>query len=112
MTMFYGPRVTQVNEEPLQESLLDLMLTQHPRDEYLILREVPPCLEVEPFQVWYYHIFLNSYTLVILLQVDLISNDEPKTFCESFYKTKDTSIFVWSSIFGVGYYHWLRNSIH
>jgi hypothetical protein len=49
---------------------------------------------------------------VILLQVNLASSDEPKTVCEGYYETEDTSIFAWSSILGIGHYHWLRSSIH
>jgi hypothetical protein len=69
------------------------------------------CLEVEPPQAWYYHISPNSHTLVILLQVDPASGDEPKTVCEGCYETKDTSIFAWSSVPSVGHYRWLRGSI-
>ncbi len=62
-------------------------------------------------QAWYYHIFPNFHTLMILLQVDPASNDELETICEGCYETKDTYIFAWSSILDVGHYHWLRNSI-
>jgi len=48
---------------------------------------------------------------VILLQVDLASGDEPETVYEGCYKTKDTSIFAWSLILGVGHYRWLRGPI-
>ncbi len=48
---------------------------------------------------------------MILLQIDLISRDEPKTICEGCYKTKDTSIFAWSLIFSVGHYRWLCSLI-
>jgi hypothetical protein len=68
--------------------------------------------EIDPPQAWYYHISPNSHTLVILLQVDLTSGDEFETICEGCYKTKDTSIFAWSSISGVGHYRWLRDPIH
>jgi hypothetical protein len=51
MTTSYGPQAAQVNEKPSQESFLDLTLTQHPCDEDPKLREVCPCLEVQPFQV-------------------------------------------------------------
>jgi len=44
---------------------------------------------------------------MILLQVDLAFNNEPKIVYESFYKTKNTSIFAWSLIPGVGHYRWL-----
>ncbi len=53
----------------------------------------------------------NSRTLVILLQINLISGDELETICEGCYKTQDTTIFAWSSILGVGHHHWLRDSI-
>jgi hypothetical protein len=69
------------------------------------------CLEVDPPWVWYYRIFLNFLTLVILLQVDLVSGDEPKTVCEGYYETKDTFIFAWFSIVSVGHYRWLCGSI-
>jgi hypothetical protein len=68
-------------------------------------------LEVEPPRAWYYYISPNSRTLVILLQVDPTSGDEPETVCESYYETKDTSIFAWSLVPGVGHYCWLRDLI-
>ncbi len=68
-------------------------------------------LEVEPPRAWYYRISPNSRTLVILLQVDPASGDEPETVCEGYYETKDTSIFVWSSVLSVGHYRWLRDPI-
>ncbi len=68
-------------------------------------------LEVEPLRVWYYRILPNSHTLVILLQVDPAFSDELETICEGCYETEDTSIFVWSSVLGVGHYRWLRGLI-
>jgi hypothetical protein len=108
----YGPQAAQANEELPPESSLDLTLTQHPRDEELEPREVCARLEVEPPRAWYYRISLNSRTLVILLQLDPASGDEPETVCEGCYETKDTSIFAWSSIPGVGHYRWLHDPIH
>ncbi len=107
----YGPQAAQANEEPPPESSLDLTLTQHPRDEEPELREVRACLEVEPPRAWYYRISPNSRTLVILLQVDPASSDEPEIVCEGCYETKDTSIFAWSSVPDVGHYRWLRGLI-
>ncbi len=49
---------------------------------------------------------------MILLQVDLISGDEPETIYEGCYKIEDTSIFAWSSILGIGHYRWLHGPIH
>jgi hypothetical protein len=69
-------------------------------------------LEIEAFWAWYYRISLNFRTLVILLQVDPAFGDEPETVYEGCYETKDTSIFTWSSIPGVGHYRWLHSSIH
>ncbi len=68
-------------------------------------------LEVEPPRAWYYRISPNSRTLVILLQVDPASGDELETVCEGCYETKDTSIFAWSSVPGVGHYRWLHGPI-
>jgi hypothetical protein len=51
---------------------------------------VRACLEVEPPRAWYYRISPNSRTLVILLQVDPISSDEPETVCEGCYETEDS----------------------
>jgi len=48
---------------------------------------------------------------MILLQVDPAFGDEPNTVCEGCYETEDTSIFAWSSVPGVGHYHWLRGPI-
>jgi len=111
MVSSYGLQAAQANEEPPPESSLDLTLTQHPRDEEPELREVCAHLEVEPPRAWYYHISLNSRTLVILLQVDPASGDEPETVCEGCYETEDTSIFAWSSVPGVGHYRWLHGLI-
>ncbi len=49
---------------------------------------------------------------MILLQVDLASGDEPEIVCEGCYEIEDTSIFVWSSVPGVGHYCWLHGLIH
>jgi hypothetical protein len=107
----YGPQAAQANEEPPPESSLDLTLTQHPRDEELEPREVRARLEVEPPRAWYYRISPNSRTLVILLQVDPASGDEPETVYEGCYETEDTSIFAWSLVPSVGHYRWLRGPI-
>ncbi len=98
----YEPQAAQVNEELPSKSSLDLTLTQHPRDEKLEPREVHARLEVEPPRAWYYRISPNSCTLVILLQVDPTSGDEPEIVCEGCYEIEDTSIFAWSSVLGVG----------
>jgi hypothetical protein len=111
MVSSYGPQAAQANEEPPPESSLDLTLTQHPRDEEPKLREVRARLEIEPPRAWYYRISPNSCTLVVLLQVDPAFGDEPETVCEGCYETEDTFIFAWSSVPGVGHYHWLRGSI-
>jgi hypothetical protein len=107
----YGPQAAQANEESPPESSLALTLTQHLRDEEPEPRKVRAHLEVEPPRAWYYCISPNSRTLVILLQIDPASGDEPKTVCEGYYKTEDTSIFAWSSVPGVGHYRWLRGPI-
>jgi hypothetical protein len=49
---------------------------------------------------------------VILLQVDLASDDEPEIVYEGCYKIKHTSIFARSSVPDVGHYRWLCDSIH
>jgi hypothetical protein len=54
---FYGPQVTEANEESPPKSSLALTLTQHPRDEEPEPREVRVRLEVEPPRAWYYRIF-------------------------------------------------------
>jgi hypothetical protein len=112
MAMFYEPQAVQVNEKSTLESSLDLTLTQHPCDEDPELRKVHARLETNPLRAWYYRISPNSRTLMILLQVNPASDDEPEIVCECCYETKDTSIFAWSSIFDVGHYHWLRGPIY
>ncbi len=89
-----------------------MTLTQHPRDEDPKPQEVHTHFEVEPPQVWYYRIFPNFCMLVILLQVNPVSGDEPKTIYEGCYETGDTFIFTRFSIPGVGHYGWLRGPIH
>jgi len=111
MVTSYGLQAAQANEKPPPKSFLDLTLTQHPHDEEPEPREVRARLEVEPPRTWYYRIFPNSRTLVILLQVDPASGDEPETVCEGCYEIEDTSIFAWSSVPGVGHYRWLRGLI-
>jgi hypothetical protein len=111
MVTSYWPQATQANEEPASESSLDLTLTQHPRDKHPAPREVRARLEVDPPQAWYYRIFPNFRTLVILLQVDPASGDEPEIVCEGYYEIEDTSIFAWSSVPSVGHYRWFRSLI-
>jgi len=69
------------------------------------------CFEVEPFQTSYYRIFPNFATLVILLQINLVSGDGLKIIYKVFYEIEDTSIFAWSLIPNVGHDHWLCSSI-
>jgi hypothetical protein len=104
MTTSYGLQTTQMNEKPPQESSLNLILTQHPCDEDIEPRKVHPRLETKPLCSWYYHISSNFHTSVIMLQINLISSDEPEIICESFYEIKDISIFAWSSIPSFGHY--------
>jgi hypothetical protein len=101
-----------VNKEPPSELSLDLTLTQHPRDEEPKPWEVRARFEVEPPWAWYYRIFPNFRTLVILLQVNPVSGDKLETICEGCYETKDTSIFAWFLVPGIGHYRWLRGLIH
>jgi hypothetical protein len=68
--------------------------------------------EFEPLWIWYYCISSNFHTLVIVLQVDPTSGDEPETVCEGCYETENISIFTWSSIPGIGYYRWLCGLIY
>jgi hypothetical protein len=67
ITIFIGPQSTQMNEELPPWSSLDLTLTQHPRDENLKSWEVRLRLGVEPLRTWYYRIYPNFHTLMILL---------------------------------------------
>ncbi len=112
MVTFYGSQVAQTNEEPPPELFLYLTLTQHLRDEEPEPREVHARFEVEPLRAWYYRIFPNSRTLVILLQVDPAFGDKPDTVCEGCYETEDIYIFAWSSVPRVAHYRWLRGPIH
>jgi hypothetical protein len=48
MATFYGPQVTQVNEEPASKLSLNLTLTQHPHDEDPEPRKVHAHFEVDP----------------------------------------------------------------
>jgi hypothetical protein len=111
MATSYRPQAAQVNENSTPKSSLDLTLTQHPRDEDPKPQEVHVCFEVDPPQAWYYRISPNSRTLVILLQVNHASGNEPEIVYEGCYETKNTSIFTWSSIPNVGHSRWLHGSI-
>jgi hypothetical protein len=98
MVTSYRPQAAQVNEEPPPKSSLDLTLTQHLRDEELKPQKVHARFEIEPPRAWCYCISPNFRTLVILLQVDPVSGDDPETVCESYYETKNISIFTWSLV--------------
>jgi hypothetical protein len=111
MAMFYRPQATKMNEKPPLESFLNLTLTQHPCDEDPELWKVHACFEIEPPRTLYYYISPNFCTSMILLQVDPISSDEPKTICEGCYEIEDTFIFAWFLVPRVGHYHWLRGLI-
>ncbi len=111
MVTSYGPQVAQVNEELAPESSLNLMLTQHHCDENPAPQKVHVHLEIDPPWAWYYRIFPNPRTLVILLQVNHVSSNEPETVCESYYEMKDTSIFTWSLVPNVGHYRCLHGPI-
>jgi hypothetical protein len=65
---------------------LNLTLFQHFHDENHKLQEVHPCFEIKPPSNLVLTIFLNSRTLVILLQVDFVFSDEPKIICKSLYE--------------------------
>jgi hypothetical protein len=111
MATSYGPQTAQVNEGPTLESSLGLTLTQHPHDEDPEPWDVYVRFEVDPPQGWYYRTFPNFRTLMILLQVNLVSDDEHETVCEGYYEIEDTSIFTWFSIPGVGHYCWSHGQI-
>ncbi len=111
MTISYRLQATQMIKKLPYKLSLDSTLTHHLHDEKPKLQEVRLHIEIEPLQIWYYRIFPNSHTLVILLQVDPISGDEPKTVYEVLYQIKNISIFAWFSIFDVGHYHWLHSLI-
>ncbi len=49
---------------------------------------------------------------MILLRVDLASDDEHEIVYEGCYKIENTFIFSWFSIFDIGHYRWLRSPIH
>jgi hypothetical protein len=51
MAMFYGFQTAQVNEEPVLKSSLDLVLTQHLRDEDPNPRKVRAHLKVDPLEL-------------------------------------------------------------
>jgi len=72
---------------------------------------VCPRFEFEPLRIWYYRTSPNSHTLVILLQINPAFGDELKIIYERFYETKNTSVFAWSLIIGVGDYCWLHSPI-
>jgi hypothetical protein len=110
-TTSYGPQAALMNEELPSKSFLDLTLTQHLRDEEPEPQEVRARLEVEPLRAWYYRISPNSRTIVILLQVDPASGDEPEIIYEGCYETKNTSIFTWSLVPDIRHYRWLRGPI-
>jgi hypothetical protein len=94
MVTSYELQITQVNKEPPSKSSLDLTLMQHLRDENPEPRKVCVHLEVEPPRTWYYCISPNFHTLVILLQINPASSDEPEIIYEGYYETEDISIFA------------------
>jgi hypothetical protein len=48
---------------------------------------------------------------MILLQIDPVSNDEPKIVHEGCYETKNTFIIAWSLVFSIRHYRWLCDPI-
>jgi hypothetical protein len=50
--------------------------------------------------------------MVILLQINFVSNDELEIVCEDCYETENIFIFTWFSIPDIGHYRWLRGPIH
>jgi hypothetical protein len=76
-----------MNEDLAPKSSLDLTLTQHPRDEDLEPWNVCIHLEVDPSRAWYYRIYPNFHTLVILLQLNSTFGDEHKIVCKGHYET-------------------------
>ncbi len=71
-----------------------------------------PRSEIETLQTWYYQIFLNFCTLVILLQVNPTFSNEPETIYEGLFRIENTSIFAWSLIPDVEQYRWFHSLIH
>jgi hypothetical protein len=112
MATSYRPQATQMNEKPTPKYIFRFHIDATSSWWRPTPQEVHACFEVNPLRTWYYYISPNSRTLVILLQVDHASGDEPETVCESCYETEDTSIFAWSSIPDVRHYCWLRGLIH
>jgi hypothetical protein len=55
--------------------------------------------------------FTELLHLVILLQIDPVFDDKPKTVCEGCYEIENTFIFTWSLVPGVRHYYWLRGLI-
>ncbi len=94
MIVSYGLQTTQMNKKLPRVSSLNSTLTQYARDEDPKLRKMHLHLKVKPPQTWYYRISLIFRTLVILLQVDPTSSDEPKIVYEILYQIKNISIFT------------------
>ncbi len=114
MITFYGPQTAQMNEELPRELSSDSTPTQHLHDEKSWTTKGAPLSQsrTPPPQAWYYQKKkFNSPTLVILLQIDVAFNDEPKIIYNFFYEIKDTLIFAWSSILDVEHYCWLCSPI-
>jgi len=110
MATSYKPQTAQMNEEPTPKSSLNLTLMQYPRDENPEHERCALILNWSP-QAWYYCIFSNFRTFVILWQVDPVFSDELEIIYESYYEIKDTFIFAWFSILDIRHYHWFRNPI-
>jgi hypothetical protein len=68
------------------------------------LEPMLPCLELEHPQAWYHRLGLHVYSLMILLKVKTIMNDDPRIFDENIYEGDEVVVLAWFSTPCISHY--------
>ncbi len=68
------------------------------------LEPMLPCLELEHPQTWYHQLGLHVHSLMILLKVKTITNDDPRIFDEGIYEGDEVVVLAWFSTLGISHY--------
>ncbi len=68
------------------------------------LEPMLPCLELEHLQTWYHQLGLHVHSLMILLKIKMIMNDDPRIFDENIYEGDEVVVLAWFSTLGISHY--------
>jgi hypothetical protein len=72
---------------------------------HLGLEPMLPCLEFEHPQAWYHQLGLHVHSLVILLKVKMIMNDDPGIFDKGIYEDDEVVVLAWFSTPSISHYY-------